>query len=117
MAISLYAVYQFLAHSDRVWHFTTPYRGRGTGTFISPNNLAGFLEMLLPLGLAYTLMGRLQPLTKVFVGYATLALAAGIGVSISRGSWIATGLVLLVFCCLLMPRRNYRIRRWQCWRL
>jgi len=110
MAISLYAIYQFVTHSDRVWHFITPYRGRGTGTFVSPNNLAGFLEMLLPLGLAYTLTGRLHHLTRVFLGYATLALAAGIGVSISRGSWIATGLVLVVFCCLLMPRRNYRIQ-------
>jgi hypothetical protein len=80
------------------------------GTFISPNNLAGFLEMLLPLGLAFTLTGRFKQLTKIFVGYATLVLAAGIGVSISRGSWVATGLALLLFCCLLLPHRNYRIQ-------
>ncbi len=110
MAIAFYAIYQFVTKSDRVWHFISPYQGRGSGTFISPNNLAGFLEMLLPLGLAYTLTGRLHHLTRVFLGYATLVLAAGIGVSLSRGSWVATGLVLMVFCCLLLPRRNYRIQ-------
>src|SRR5512137_1785220 len=70
MAISAYAAYQFLTDSNHVWHFITPYKGRGTGTYISPNNLAGFLEMLLPLGLAYTLTSRLKPLPKVLTGYA-----------------------------------------------
>ena len=42
MAISLYAIYQFVTNSDRVWHLISPYKGRGMGTFISPNNLAGF---------------------------------------------------------------------------
>jgi len=110
MAIAFYAIYQFATKSGMVWHFITPYKGRGTGTFISPNNLAGFLEMLLPLGLAYTLVGRLSQLMKVFVGYASLVIAAGIGVSISRGSWVATGLILVVFCCLLLPYRNYRVQ-------
>jgi tetratricopeptide (TPR) repeat protein len=44
------------------------------------------------------------------VGYATLALAAGIGVSLSRGSWVATGLVLMIFCCVLLLRRSHRIQ-------
>ncbi len=110
MAIAFYAIYQFITKSGMVWHFVTPYKGRGTGTFISPNNLAGFLEVLLPLGLAFTLVGRLPQLTKVFVAYASLAIAGGIGVSISRGSWVATGLVLVVLCCLLLPHRNYRIQ-------
>ena len=34
--ISLYALYQFLGDSERVWHFVRPeiYRQRGSGTFI-----------------------------------------------------------------------------------
>ena len=88
MAISCYAVYQFLSGSQKVWSFTTPYQHRGTGTFISPNNLAGFLELLLPLGLAYTLTGRAKPVKKVFLGYASLVMLAGIGVSVSRAGWL-----------------------------
>jgi len=84
--ISIYALYQFLSGSERVWWFRALYKGRASGTYISPNNLAGFLEMLLPLALTYTLVGRAKPVTKVFLGYAALAIVAGISVTVSRGS-------------------------------
>ena len=71
MLISLYALYQFLAGAERVWLFVRPevYRQRGSGTFICPNHLAGYLELALPLGLAYTLTGRFTHLAKIFLGY------------------------------------------------
>src|SRR6266508_4584603 len=47
MGISIYALYQFLSGSDRVCNLRALYTGRASGTYISPNNLAGFLEMLL----------------------------------------------------------------------
>jgi len=109
MVISFYAIYQFLTNSDQVWHLVKPYKHRGSGTYISPNHLAGFLEMLLPLGLAYTLVGRLKPLFRVLVGYASLVIVIGIGVTVSRGSWIASGLALVVFFGLLAMHRNYRL--------
>jgi O-antigen ligase len=110
MGISLYALYQFATNSDYVWHFIKPpsYKNRGTGTYICPNHLAGFLEMILPLALSYTLAGRFGPATKVFLGYASLVILAGIGVSISRGGWIATGVTLTVFFALLLSHRDYR---------
>src|SRR5207249_9611633 len=58
MVISSYAVYQLLTHSTRVWHVFTDYKHRASGTYICPNHLGGFLEMLLPLGVAYTIAGR-----------------------------------------------------------
>ena len=85
MAISAIAVYQFFTHSNRVWNFTTPYVGRASGTYISPNNLAGFLEMLLPLAAAYVLAGRMKPVTRILLGYAALVMAAGLTVTFSRG--------------------------------
>ena len=111
MAISMYGIYQFATSSDHVWHFIKPamYRNRGSGTYICPNHFAGFLEMLLPVGLAYVWMGRVGHLTRVFLGYASFAILAGIGVSISRGAWIATGAVVLLFFALLLRRRSYRI--------
>src|SRR5690349_7477081 len=84
MAISFYAIYQFLKGSNRVWVFVKPYPHRGSGTYINPNHLGGFLEMLLPLGLAYSLTGRLKPVSKVVLGYVSLAVLAGIGVSVSK---------------------------------
>jgi hypothetical protein len=108
MAIAFYGLVQFLTESDRVWNFIKPelYHKRGSGTFICPNNLAGYLEMLLPLALAYTLMGRLTHLQKVLVGYAALVIFAGILVTISRGGWLAAGITLIVLFALLFRQRG-----------
>jgi O-antigen ligase len=116
LGISVYAIYQFITNSDKVWHFTKPaqYMKRGSGTYICPNHLAGFLEMILPLGLAYTLTGRLRPATRVLLGYASLVILAGIGVSISRGGWIATGITLIVFFSVLISHRDYRTQALVC---
>ncbi len=109
MAISFYAVYQYMANSDRVWQFTKPYPHRGTGTYINPNHLAGFLEALLPLALGYTVAGRLKPLTKVLIGYAGLTMLAGSLVTVSRGSWVACSLALLLFFAVLLFHPTYRL--------
>ena len=108
LGIASYAIYQFLTGSDHVWHYVTG-RGRASGTYISPNHLAGFLEMVLPLGLAYTLVSRAKAVTKVFTGYASLVILAGIGVTLSRGGWLATGLMLMVFFSVLILYRTYRL--------
>jgi O-antigen ligase len=109
MAISAWAVCQFFTHSHRVWYFTSPYAGRASGTYISPNNLAGFLEMLLPLATAYVLAGRMKPVTRVFLGYAALVMAAGLTVTFSRGGWTATAIGLLAVLGVLLGHRSHRI--------
>lgn len=115
MVISIYAIYEFITNSSIVWHLLEPerkpdqYLKRGTGTYICPNNLAGFLEMILPLGLAYVLAGRFKPTVKVFVAYAAIVMMAGIGISFSRGGWLAAGLSLLVFFVVLFCWRISRL--------
>jgi len=109
MAIAAVAVCQFFLRSNRVWIFTSPYPGRASGTYISPNNLAGFLEMLLPLGTAYVLAGRMKPLTRIFLAYATLAIAAGLTVTFSRGGWAAAGIGLMALLAVLASHRNHRL--------
>jgi len=109
MIISAYAIYQFFKHSNRVWTFTSPYPGRASGTYISPNNLAGFLEMLLPLAAAYVLAGRMKPVTRIFLGYAGLVMAAGLAVTLSRGGWLAAAIGLLAVLGVLIGHRSHRI--------
>ncbi len=109
MGISIYAFYQFLTHSNRVWHFPIKYGGRASGTYISPNHLAGFLEMLLPLALSYTLVGRGRAIMKIFLGYAALAIIIGIAVTGSRGSWVACSLALIVLFAVLLFQRAHRL--------
>ena len=112
MAISLYAVFQFLTTSDYALHLLKPegYRKRGSGTFMNPNHLAGYLEMILPLALAFTLTGRFELLMKVFLAYATLAIFAGLCSTISRGGWLAAAVSLAVFFFWLWREPDYRKR-------
>lgn len=125
MTIAMCAVWQYLARADKVpalsawlesvvfahkrWYFDRVYADRGSGTYINPNHLAGYLEMLLPLALAYTLAGRAKPLTKTLLGYAALVVLMGIGVTGSRGSWVATGVGLMIFFGILASHRSYRL--------
>jgi len=108
MLLSFAAVYQFLTDSDRVWHLVKAYKHRGSGTFISPNHLGGFLEMILPLALAYALTGKFKILTKIGLSYATVSILAGIVVTMSRGAWLATALALVLFFTALAFHRPYR---------
>jgi O-antigen ligase len=110
MLLSLYAVYQFLTTSDYALNLYKPegYRKRGSGTFISPNNLAGYLGMVLPLALAFTITGRFEHLSKIFLGYASIAIFTGIASTISRAGWLATGVGLLVLYFWLMRQRDFR---------
>ncbi|MGA2281253.1 MAG: O-antigen ligase family protein [Verrucomicrobiota bacterium] len=109
MGISCFAVYQFLTHSNRVWDYVSPYPGRASGTYISPNNLAGFLEMLLPLATACVLVGRMKPVVRILLGYSALVMLAGMAVTFSRGGWVAVAVALLVLLGTLIFHRNHRL--------
>ncbi len=111
MVAALYAVFQGLTHAPHIWNVPRfpGYEHRESGPYMNPNHLAGYLEMVLPLGLAYILVGRLGHTVNVFLGYACLAMLAGIGVTFSRGGWIACGMSLLLFFALLLRKRQFRI--------
>jgi O-antigen ligase len=109
MGISCFAVCQFLTHSNRVWVYVSPYLGRASGTYISPNNFAGFLGMLLPLATAYVLVGRIKPVVRILLGYSTLVMLAGLVVTFSRGGWVAVIVALLVLLGTLVFHRNHRL--------
>ena len=109
MGISCFAVYQFLTHSNRVWDYVSPYIGRASGTYISPNNFAGFLGMLLPLATAYILVGRMKPVVRILLGYAALVMLAGMMMTFSRGGWVAVTVALLVLLGTLIFHRNHRL--------
>jgi O-antigen ligase len=125
MCLAMCAIWQYLARAHRVpslgallesvffsykrGSFARLYMDRASATYINPNHLAGFLEMLLPIGLAYTLSGRCKPVTRIFLGYAALVILAGIGVTGSRGSWAATAVSLMVLFGFLALHRSYRL--------
>lgn len=108
--ISLYALYQFFSGANQVFGFARPaaYLGRGSGTFICPNHLAGYVEMLLPVALAIVVLSRRKAVARIFSAYAALMLLAGLGVSLSRGGYLAGGVALAGFVAILVSYRAYR---------
>lgn len=105
-----YAVVQILRHSNRVWNEVSPYLDRASGTYISPNNLANLLAMLLPLTLAFLLVGRLGIFARIFLGYAAVAMAAGLAVTFSRGGYLAAAAGIVLVLGILLFHGNHRLR-------
>ncbi|HUA69239.1 MAG TPA: O-antigen ligase family protein [Candidatus Saccharimonadales bacterium] len=108
--ISGYAVYQLLTHSSHVWDLVSPYPGRASGTYISPDHFAAFLEMILPLAFSYALLGRVKPVTRALLIYAAASILAGLAVTFSRGGWVAAAIGLLALLGILMRHQNHRLR-------
>jgi O-antigen ligase len=103
-----YAVAQLTHHSNQVWNMISPYIGRASGTYISPNNLAGLLAMLLPLSLAYLLVGKVNVVVRILLGYAALAMAAGVAVTFSRGGYVAAAAGVILLLVILLGHGNHR---------
>jgi len=108
---ALYAIYQYAAHSGKVWGFIRPpqYHGRVGGSFINPNHLAGFLETIIPLALALVVAGRLGPAFKVVLAYLAGLMIVALGLTFSRGGYFASGLSLVALLLVLLSRRGSRL--------
>jgi O-antigen ligase len=107
--LAFLGVVQFFKHNPTIWGVTRPaqYMMRGSGTFINPNNFAGYLAVIVPLALAYVVMSRLGATIKVLLAYAVLVMLAGIAGSLSRGGTLATAATLVLFCLVLLMQRDF----------
>ncbi|MGV3756762.1 MAG: O-antigen ligase family protein [Verrucomicrobiota bacterium] len=108
---SLYAAYQYFSGSNKVWHFFRPdlYAKRGSGTFINPNNFAGYVAVLLPMMVAVVMAARVSVTTRFLAGYAALMFMVGLAVSASRGGLLAAGGGLLALIFLLVRQKAFRL--------
>ena len=105
-----YATAQFMHHSNVVWNEISPYAGRASGTYISPNNLSCLLALLLPLALAYLLVGKVNVVTRILLGYATVAMLAGLAVTFSRGGYIAAVAGIILLLSILLGHGNHQLK-------
>ena len=105
---SAFAMWQAFTLSDAIFFWERPeaYNGRGSGTFVCPNHLAGFLEMVLGLMVARAVIVRRESqsveravILKILIMYAAVMAVAGILVTLSRSGWAATviGLSAMLF--------------------
>ncbi len=73
---------------------------RAYGNFNQPNALAGYLGMLLPLGIAFSFRPSRE---RPFVVAATILIALGVLATLSRGSWVGSILGLGLMALLWGP--------------
>jgi O-antigen ligase len=109
-AVSSYAIVQWLTHSNLVYHTPSLYPSRASGTYHSPNNMAGLLEMILPLAVAFMLAGRMSVIIRILLGYAILVMLMGLAVTFSRGGWAGALAGLSAVFAILATHRNHRWR-------
>ncbi len=108
MAAASYAVVQYITHSTHIWWVAWSEPGRASGPFYSADHFCGYLEMILPLAIALILVGRIEPLTRILLGYCVLVILGGIAVTFSRAGWVAAAVGLLVVLLILISHRQHR---------
>ena len=79
---------------------------RASGMFISPNHLAGFLEIAGVLGLSVAWWSGRKPSVKIVAGYATVCCFIGLLLTQSRGGVLCAVFALLVWMGLTL-RASY----------
>jgi O-antigen ligase len=70
------------------------FLGRSSGPFGIPNSLAGFFLLLVPPCGALAFRTGARGTERIFFGWVALVLALGLGLTISRGAWVAFALAL-----------------------
>ncbi len=73
---------------------------RGAGLYVSPNHLAGLLELLGALGLGIACWSRRPAWARVCIGYLAASCYAGVALSGSRGGYLGVAASVLVFALL-----------------
>jgi O-antigen ligase len=73
---------------------------RASGSFISPNHLAGFLDAALLLATSFCFWGGFKVRGKMLLGYFALVCLAGLVLTGSRGGYLSAGAGFAVFACM-----------------
>lgn len=108
--LTFYGAWQFAASQNTVWGLDRGpgYLHRASGSYVCPNHFAGLVEMLIPVTLATVVAGRVKPVGRILLGYATLAMLAGLALTLSRGGWIAGAIGVFFVLVSLARHRDYR---------
>lgn len=71
-----------------------PSGARASGLYISPNHYAGFLEMVVVLGLSVVWWSMRKPVVRILAGWTVLCAGTGLLLSQSRGGVLCAGVAL-----------------------
>ena len=77
-----------------------PNGNRASGQYVSPNHLAGYLEVVSVMGLSLVFWGTWKPWAKILAGYVCLVGLAGVMITGSRGGYVSTAFCIMAFLVL-----------------
>ena len=116
LALALFGLIQHFAWDGRFfwWRQTTDLVTAPFGPFVAHNHFAGYLELLLPLPIAFVILqvGRVE--ARLFYGFAAVLMAGAAITSLSRGGFISL-FAQLLFLAVAAPfiARRHRYPRAQ----
>jgi O-antigen ligase len=104
LALALFGLIQHFAWDGRFfwWRPTTALVTAPFGPFVAHNHFAGYMELLLPLPLAFVLLQVGRREARVFYGFAAVLMAGAAITSLSRGGFISL-FVQLMFLAAATP--------------
>ena len=82
---------------------------RASGTYISPNHLAGFLEVALLLAAGFAFFGGFRTGVKMVFGYLALICLTGLVLTGSRGGYLSAGVGVTVFAVASAWAMRFRL--------
>lgn len=104
LALALFGLIQHFAWDGRFfwWRQTTDLVTAPFGPFVAHNHFAGYMELLLPIPIAFVILqvGRIE--ARLFYGFAAVLMAGAAITSLSRGGFISL-FVQLLFLAVTAP--------------
>ena len=110
-ALALFGLIQYFAWDGRFfwWRQTTDLVTSPFGPFVAHNHFAGYMELLLPIPIAFVIMqvGRIE--ARIFYGFAATFMGAAAIASLSRGGFISLFAQLLFLAAVtpVISRRHH----------
>jgi len=92
------------------WLGFTPQPQRISATFGNPDHLAGYLAMVLPVGLGLLLTGITRGRRALLIALSLL-IAVTLILTLSRGGWVASTVSLALLVLILLASRRFRRKR------
>lgn len=90
--------------------FHLHYAPRLTGTFGCPNHIGYFLVMTSSIALSIGFFSHLSWVIRIIILYSSVPMIIALGLTLSRGSWIAMAFAL--FAITILALRVGKIKRW-----
>ena len=110
--LAVFAIVQKAAWNDKLyWIRELTAGGEPFGPFVNRNHFAGFIGMLIPLGLGYTLTRESRE-KYIFFGFLTVIMTLSLFFSLSRGGIVSFFAGMALFSILVVITRVQTKKIW-----